>query len=140
MKAWPCGYAGMPISASGCPISAIARSSDEPVRIVARLLGVATDDERAIDAGAFEPGDQVGQVGAVPDHPRREMRHGSKAASLEPLAQGDGRLDPLCRRRRDRHGRAWRQELGLVERVLERDELEGRGPQDASRAPSHRQA
>ena len=96
----------MPISASGWPISAIARSSDEAVRVVARLLGVATDDEGPIDAGALEPGDQVREVGAVADHPRREVRDGPEAAGLELLAQGDRGLDPLGRRRRDRDGRA----------------------------------
>ncbi len=78
----------------------------EPVRVVARLLGVATDDEGAIDAGALEPGDQLGEVAAVADHPRREMRDGAEAAGLELLAQGDGRLDALGRRRRHRHRRA----------------------------------
>ena len=43
----------------------------EAVRVGARLLGVAPDDEGAVDARAFEPRDQFGQMGAVPDHPRR---------------------------------------------------------------------
>ena len=103
----------------------------EAVRIGARLLGVATDDEGAIDAGALEPGDQLGQVGAVPDHPRRQVGNGAEAAALELLAQGDRRLDPLRRRRGDGDRRARRQERRLVERVLERHELERRASQDA---------
>ena len=108
----------------------------QAVRVVARLLGVAADDEGAIDAGALEPGDQLRQVGAVADHPRREVRDGPEAAGLELLAQGDRGLDPLGRRRGHRDRRPGRQEGRLVERVLERDELERR--RIAGRRPARR--
>ena len=102
----------------------------QPVREVARLLGVAAHDERPIDAGALQPGDQLGEVGAVADHPRRQMRHGAEPERLELLAQRDRGLDALGRRGRHRHRRAGRQERRLLERVLQRHELERRRAQD----------
>ena len=71
------------------------------------------------------------EVRAVADHPGRQVRDRPEAARLELLAQRDRRLDPLRRRGRHRDGRAGRQERGLVERVLQRDELERRRAEDA---------
>ena len=58
-------------------------------------LIIATDDEGTIDAGALQPGDHVGEVRPVPDHPRRDMRHRPKTMRLELLTQRDGCLDAL---------------------------------------------
>ena len=69
----------------------------EAVRVRARLLGIATDDEGPIDPGALQPGDEIREVGAVPDHPRGEVRDRPETAGLELLAQGDRGLDPLRR-------------------------------------------
>ena len=90
------------------------------------LLGVAADDERPVDAGAFKPGDQVDEVGSVPNHPRRDVRDCPQAVRLELLAQRDRRLDPLRRRGRHRDRCAGRQQRCLIERVLQGDQLERR--------------
>ena len=98
--------------------------------ILAGLLLVTADHERPVDARALEPGDEVGQVGSVADHPGREMRHRPEAPRLELLAQRDRRLDALRRRRRHRDRRPRRQECRLVEGVLQRHELERRRGED----------
>ena len=69
----------------------------QPVRIVAGLLLVPADDERASHARAFEPCHEVAQVLAVAHHPRREVRHGPESRALELLAEGDGRFEALRR-------------------------------------------
>ncbi len=102
----------------------------QPVREVARLLGIAAHDERPVDAGVLEPGDQLGEVGAVADHARREMRHGAEPERLELLAQRDRGLDALRRRCGHGHRGARGQECRLLQRVLQRHELERRRPQD----------
>ena len=102
----------------------------QPVGEVARLLGVTAHDERPIDAGPLEPRDELGQVGAITDHPGRQVRHRAESQGLELLAQGDGGLDALGRRGGHRHRRPGRQERRLFQRVLQRDQLERRRVQD----------
>ena len=105
----------------------------QAVRVGARLLRVTTDDEGPIDTGALEPGDEIDEVGPIPDHPRRQVRDRPKAGRLELLAEGHGRLDPLGRRGGDRNRRTGRQERRLGHRGLERDQLEGRGREEAGK-------
>ena len=73
----------------------------------------------------------VGEVRAVADHPRREVRDRAQARPLELHRQVDRRLDGL--RRRGGHGdrRARRQRGGLLPDVLERNQLERRVGEDA---------
>ena len=59
----------------------------------------------------------------VANHARREVGNCVEAALLERARQLHGRLEPLGRGGRDGHGRAGRQEPGLVVDVLQRDQL-----------------
>ena len=110
----------------------------QPVRVVAGLLLVAADHERAPHARGFEPGHEVAQVLPVAHHPRREVRHGPETGALELLAEGDGRLEALRRRRGDRDGGPRRKMRRLVHRVLQWHELERRRSQHARKGVATR--
>ena len=69
----------------------------QPVDEGAGLLLVAADDERAPDAGAFQPRHEVAQVAAVPNHARRKVRHRPEPCGLELLAERNGCFDALRR-------------------------------------------
>ena len=107
----------------------------QPVWVVAGLLLVAADHERALDARGLEPGHEVAQVLPVAHHPRREMRHGPKSRALELFAEGDGRLEALRRRRSDRDGGPCRKVRRLVHRGLQWHELEGRCVRGRAQVP-----
>jgi hypothetical protein len=67
----------------------------QPVEVGAGLLLVAADHERPLDPGVPEPRDEVAQVLAVTDHPRRDVRHGTEPGALELVTQRDGRIESL---------------------------------------------
>ena len=96
----------------------------QAILVVARLVGVAPDDEGVVDGRGVDAGEQLRQVAAVADHARRQMRDDVEAPGLEPLAELDRGLDALGRRGGHRDRRAGRQEGRLLVDVLERDELE----------------
>ena len=136
MKAWPCGYAGHPDLGERMADLGHRPEQRQPVRVVTGLLGVATDDEGARRRRRPRARRcRSGKVRPVADHPRRQMRNGAEAARLELLAQPTRGLDALGWRRGDRHVARRPAGTRLVERVLEREQLEDRSRRGPPRAP-----
>ena len=67
----------------------------QPVPEVAGIVGVATHDERTVTPPVTPPVEQVGEVRAVADHVRRQVRHGPEPGRLEVARGVDRRLDRL---------------------------------------------
>jgi hypothetical protein len=90
------------------------------------ILRVAAHHERAPDPRGATSVEELGDVGSISEHVRREVWRGLVSSGDQGLAEIDGRLDPVARRGGHRGRRSRRQRLGSLERVPERDQLEQR--------------
>ena len=104
-------------------VEQVAEELDGPP-ILARLLGVAADDEDPIDAGGPEPRGQLHRVCPVPDHPSGDVRDGGMAAGLQLLGETLCLGDALGRRTGHRDLTAVGQMLDGTVEALHRDDLE----------------